>query len=250
MENQLFSLPRFGNYLKKYFIENNRSLRLQFIILTAIFTFIMSLSGGEVDFFSLTAAMYIFAIVTASTLSSCFVPRANKIRFLLVPASQFEKLLAMIVHLYIYIPLMFAVMLFVAQYCAVLVSALFTLSMPEFALPYAGISIDTDMLGLYLLSYVEAVAFYLMGATIFSRHTFLKTTGLWLALGFVMMLLMSIGIAVHAVSVAAFNQIENFENVNSVAVNFLLVLSIVITLLYWAISYLRITEMEVNETKK
>ena len=249
MENQIFSLPRFGNYLKKYFTEY-RSLRLQFIILTAVFTAIFSLSGGESNFFSLSAVMFIYAIVSASTLNAFFTPRANKIKYLLVPASQFEKFLAKVVHLYIYIPLMFAVMLFVAQYCATLVTALFTLSMPEFAWPYAGIEIDTDMLGLYILSYSEAVAFYLMGATIFKRHSFLKTTGLYMALSFVVMLLFSIGIMFHAVSMGAFSQFEQFNDVNTAAGTFIIVLSVVITLLFLAVTYLRITEMEVNETKK
>ncbi len=249
MENQLFSVSRFGNYLMKYFAEF-RSLRLQFIILTACFTVIMSLSGGSVNFFSLSAAMFIFAIVSASSLTAFFTPRISKIKFLLVPASQFEKFLTMLVHLYLYIPVMFAVMLFVAQYCAMLVTALFTLSAPQLAMPYAGVSIDTDLLGMYILSYVECVAFYLMGATIFTRHSFLKTTGLSLVLGFVVMLLMLVGVTFHALSSGAYSQLDAFNDVDSAAGTFIIVFSVLASLLYLAIAYMRITEMEVNETKK
>lgn len=249
MENQLFSVSRFGNYLMKYFAEF-RSLRLQFIILTACFTVIMSLSGGSVNFFSLSVAMFIFAIVSASSLTAFFTPRINKIKFLLVPASQFEKFLTMLVHLYLYIPVMFAVMLFVAQYCATLVTALFTLSIPQFTLPYAGVSIDTDLLGMYSLSYVGGVAFYLMGATIFTRHSFLKTTGLSLVLGFVVMLLMLVGVTFHALSSGAYSQLDAFNDVDSAAGTFIIVFSVLVSLMYLIIAYMRIAEMEVNETKK
>lgn len=248
MGNQIFSFQRFGNYLMKYFTEY-RSLRLQFIILTVIFTALMSISGGEMNFFSLSAAMYIFAIVTASYFTAFFSPRASKIKFLLIPVSQFEKFLAMLVHLYIYIPLMFAVMLLVAQYCATLLSALLTLTAPHFALPYAGVSIPSEVLGLYTLSYMEGVAFYLMGATIFKRFSFLKTTGLWLAMGMVFMLLMTIATVFHAVSAGAFNHYSEFETVNSTASNFFIVISLVVTILFLIVAYMRITEMEVNETK-
>ncbi len=249
MENQLFSVSRFGNYMIKYFAEF-RSLRLQFIILTACFTVIMSLSGGSVSFFSLSAAMFIFAIVQASSLSAFFTPRINKIKFLLVPASQFEKFMVVLVHLYLYIPLMFAVMLFVAQYCAILVTSLFTLSIPQFTLPYAGVSIDTDLLGMYCLSYVGGVAFYLMGATIFARHSFLKTTGLSLVMGFIVMLLMSVSVLFHALKIGAYGGFDAFDDVDSAAGNFMIGISVLASLLYLAIAYMRITEMEVNETKK
>ena len=62
MENQIFSLGRFTAYLKKYLSEN-RSIRLQFIILTGVFSALLAISGGSMNFFNLTAAMFIFAII-------------------------------------------------------------------------------------------------------------------------------------------------------------------------------------------
>lgn len=250
MDNQIFSLNRFGSYLLKYFSEY-RSLRLQLLILTGVFTTLMCITGGSLSFYGvITPAMFIFAIVTATHMGSMFNPRANKIKFLLTPVSKLEKLLAMVVHLYILVPVMFAVSIFVAQYMAMLLVALFSLSLPHFEWPYAGIVVDTTALGLYVMSYVSGVAFYLMGTTIFTRHTFLKTTGLLLLLNFVFGALMSVAIGMHAFSVGAFTNFENFELVDEVGGNFLVVMTVVVTLLYLGIAYMRIAEMEVNETKK
>lgn len=249
MENQIFSFNRFGSYLKKYFAEY-RALRLQFIIITALFTAIMSMGGGETSLYFITTVMFIFAIVSATQMTALFTPRANKIKFLLAPASQFEKLMAMVVHLFLYIPLMFVVSVFIAQYCSMLVIALFSLSWPQFDVPFAVVNGSAGALGIYALSYITAVSFYLMGATIFTRHTFLKTTGLALILGFVFSALMSVAIGMHAFSVGAFTDYDNFEMVNNAGGNFIIVMSVVVTILYLGIAYMRISEMEVNETKK
>ena len=250
MENQIFSLKRFGSYLCKYFSEY-RSLKLQFIVLTGIFTAIMCLTGGIISFYGvITPAMFIFPLVAASRMSSMFALRANKIKFLLTPVSALEKLLAMVFHLYIVVPLMFVVSLFVSQYAAMFITALFSLSWPHFQWPYAGVEFDPSYLGLYALSYIGSSAFYLMGATIFTRHTFLKTTALALALSFVTGALMSVAIGMQAFSVGAFTNFENFELVDEVGGNFLVVMSVIVTLLYLGIAYMRIAEMEVNETKK
>lgn len=250
MENQIFSLNRFNTYLKKYLSEN-RSIRIQFIILAGVFAAIMSMSGGEINFFSLTAAMFIFGIVLASTFSSYFNTRVNKIQFMLTPASQFEKFLAMVLHLYVAVPVMFAVVLLIAQYAAILVVALFTLSLPQFTLPYAGIEIDSSLLMPYISSYCSAVAFYLLGATLFTRNTFLKTTGLSLLLSFVVSVLIGISGALHFISLAAMTNLQHLQNADfQLYQNAGYVVSAIITLLFLYIAYMRMCEMETNETKK
>lgn len=250
MENQIFSLNRFNNYLKKYFSEN-RSIRLQFIILTGVFAALMCITDGSMGFFNLSAAMFIFAIILASGFSAYFNNRANKIKFMLTPVSQLEKFLAMVLHLYIAVPIMFAVVLFVAQYVSILVTALFTLSMPRFTMPYAEVEISKDLLLPYFISYFSAVAFYLMGAMIFTHHSFLKTTGLALVLGFVISILVSISGALHLFSLAA---MENLYQLQSADFNAYLnagyVVSVIIIILFLYIAYMRMCEMETNETKK
>lgn len=249
MENQIFSFGRFTAYLKK-FLSEYRSLRLQFVILTGVFAAIMSISGGAVSFFMLTACLFIFAIVAASSFSAYFSTRVNKIKFLLTPASQFEKLAAMVLHLYIGIPVMFAVSLLIAQYVSILVVSLFTLSAPHFTVPYAGIGWDADFAVPFIISYITSVAMYLMGATIFTRHSFLKTTGLSMLVGFVTSILLAIATMLQFVNLAVVEQIEPYHVAETPFYTVLWVLSVVMTILYLVIAYMRIGEMEANETKK
>lgn len=246
MMYEIFNVERFKNYAVKFYAEF-RSLRLQWIIMTGFWAAVMCISRGEVDFFTLTLFLFVFSIVSASRMSAFFTTRANKIRFLLTPASHFEKLLVMVLHHFLVIPVMYAVSLFIAQYCATLITALLTLSVPHFTLPYAGIDIDTDLLGLFVLHYFNAVAFYLMGATIFTRHSFLKTTGVSMIVGFIFSILMMIAGTLHVLNTAAFEQLSDMSNMGG---HFICVLSVIFTILFLVVAYMRLTEMEVNETKK
>ena len=249
MENQILSFSRFGAYLMKYFSEY-RALRLQFVVLTAVFTAMMWLMKGAFGFFTIATVMFIFSVITASRMSALFCTRVHKIKFLLAPASHLEKVLAMAVHLYVYIPLMFAVSIFVAQYAAMLLTALFSLSWPHFEWPYAGIDFNASLVGIYVIQYVGACAFYMMGATLFTRHTFLKTTALALGLGFLFTILMSVGIGLHFVSLLSIDQLGAAEALGSKGSLFIILFSLLISLLYWGVTYFRITEMEVNEIRK
>lgn len=249
MENQIFSMARFGAYLKKFFAEY-RNLHLQFIIMTGLLTFFMFVNGGRLSFVFLTFVLFVFAISSATRMSVLFSERAKKIKFLLVPASQFEKLLAMVVYLYIYIPLMYIAALFLAQYCASIITAMFALTWPHFEMPFAAVEIYNDLLIPYIMSYMTAVSFYLMGATIFTKHSFLRTTCLALAVGLIFTVFTSMGVAMHAFSVAMMSRFDNFGAVIGSGATFLSVMNIVVTLLFLAITYMRITEMEANETKK
>ena len=250
MENQIFSFGRFTAYLKKYFSEN-RSIRLQLIILAGVFGALMSISGGSINFFNLSAAMFIFAIVLASSFSAFFNTKANKIKFMLTPVSQLEKFMAMVVHLYVVVPIMFAVVLFIAQYVAILVTALFTLSMPQFTMPYAGVEINKELLCPYLISYFSATAFYLMGAMIFTRHAFLKTTGLSMLLGFIISMLVAITGTLQLVNLAAMERLQQLPDTDfGVYQNVGYVISVIMIMLFLFIGYMRMCEMETNETKK
>jgi hypothetical protein len=138
----------------------------------------------------------------------------------------------------------------VAQYAAMLLTALFSLSWPHFEWPYAGIDFNGSLVGIYVIQYVGACAFYMMGATLFTRHTFLKTTALALGLGFLFTILMSVGIGLHFVSLVSIDQLGAAEALGSKGSLFIIIFSLLISLLYWGVTYFRITEMEVNEIRK
>lgn len=246
----IFSPQRFGMYLVKFYAEM-RSLRFQFVALSAALTLVLLMSGVyELSFGVFAMTLIVFAASVAASMSSMFAPRANKIKFMLTPVSQFEKFLAMALHLYVAVPLLFALSMIFAQYLAALLMGLITSSAPQFTAPLSMVSwSDAGMV--FVGFYVLIVAFYLMGAVVFVKHSFLKTTGIAFAVMIVFVIvfftyILSLLTNLNAgnVNEGYFSSLgENIKMIASIAVS-------VLTLIFLFISYLRITEMEVNETKR
>ncbi|HIX44856.1 MAG TPA: hypothetical protein H9982_01410 [Candidatus Barnesiella excrementipullorum] len=263
--NQIFSPARFGAYAMRFVSQKSKNCLLMYVVVTGILACLMVLGGQSIDFFLTTAVLFIVAILEASRFSNNVEPRSMKIRFLLVPASQFEKMLASVLYLFIAVPLLYVVALFVAQYVAMFLVALFTLTPPQWAAPFHAVSINSDMLPWFCLSYYSSVSFYLMGATIWTRNTFLKTTVVNLLLGLVALIVISISAmaftlqsdiisALGSISYTNDNIARLSQNVRydmgSVFVTFGYIVSILFTLGYLVIAYLRIADFEVNETKR
>ena len=113
--NQIFSPARFGAYAMRFVSQKSKNCLLMYVVVTGILACLMVLGGQSIDFFLTTAVLFIVAILEASRFSNNVESRSMKIRFLLVPASQFEKMLASVLYLFIAVPLLYVVALFVAQ---------------------------------------------------------------------------------------------------------------------------------------
>lgn len=249
---QLFSCKRFWAYLRVFYIESKYNLMLKFALLSFAVGFVMSISGNSLNFVTLTAMLFIFAIVTANSYSINFVQRVNKIKFLLIPVSHFEKFLAMVLHLFVVIPIFYLLVLLVAQYLAVFITAIITLSMPQFTLPYANIALTSDVLPVFAMSYASAVSFYLLGSTIWRSNHFLKTTLVMFVVGFAFIIFLSLGLA--ATSLRGFmaatpDGLWSLADTGSWIWRATFVLTLFFTILFLYATYVRIKEMEVNETK-
>lgn len=262
--NQIFSPARFGAYAMRFASQKSKNCLLMYAVLTGVLAFLMAI-GQSIDFFPMTAILFIVAIIEASRFSNNIEPRSRKIGFLLVPASQFEKMLASVLYLFIAVPVLYIVALLVAQYVAMFLVALFTLTPPQWAVPFHAVSINSSMLPWFCLSYYSSVSFYLMGATIWTRNTFLKTTVINILLGFAALIVISISAMVFTLQSDIFTALGSISYTNdnifqlsqnvrydmeSVFVAFGYIISILFTLIYLVIAYLRITELEVNETKR
>lgn len=263
--NQIFSPARFGAYAMRFVSQKSKNCLLMYVVVTGVLAILMALGGQSIDFFPMTAILFIVAEVEASRFSNNIEPRSMKIGFLLVPASQFEKMLASVLYLFIAVPLLYIVALLVAQYVAMFLVALFTLTPPQWAAPFHAVTINSDMLPWFCLSYYSSVSFYLMGATIWTRNTFLKTTVVNLLLGFVILIIISISAMAFTLQSDIFTALGSISYTNdnisrlsqnvrydieSVFVTFGYIVSILFTIGYLVIAYLRITELEVNETKR
>lgn len=246
----IFSPQRFGLYLMKFYAEM-RGLKFQFIALTAALTLVLMMSGiYELSFGTFAFMLVAYAAASASSISSMFAQRANKIKFMLTPVSQFEKFMAMILHTYVGVPVLFALSMVAAQYLSTIIMALVNSEMPQFTAPLSMVNWgDAGVVFVYF--YMLTTAFYLMGATLFVRHSFVKSTGII----FVLMIIMAIVFFSYLLSLLANLQSGNLseEYLTTLGTNIKLIASaaiIILTLFFLFITYLRITEMEVNETKR
>lgn len=250
--NQIFSASRFGAYFKKSLSEQSRNLLLRFTIITGLLTFIMATNHNRLDFFTNTAICFIFSTVWASRFSDYFNTRSRKITFLLTPASQFEKFLSAVIHTFIIVPAAYAVTLLCSQYIATLLIAVFTLSSPEWTAPFSVFEIETDLLATFCVSYFSAMAYYILGATIWTRNSFLKTTAMTFAIGISLSMLLSIGftsLTIQQFFISHAIEPALIEQVGSIAWDVLNATSLLFMIAYLAIAYMRISEFEVNETK-
>ncbi len=250
--NQIFSASRFGAYFTKSFSEQSRNMLLRLALITGLLAFIMATNHNRLDFFTNTAICFIFSCVWASRFSDYFNTRSRKITFLLTPASQFEKFLSAVVHTFIIVPTLYAVALLCAQYIATLLIAIFSLSSPEWTVPFSVFEIDADLLVTFCISYFTSMAYYILGATIWSRNSFLKATAITFAIGIIFTLLFSTAIAslaIQKIIISSARELSLIEHAGSIGWNVLCATSLIFMIVYLVIAYIRITEFEVNETK-
>ena len=250
--NQIFSAPRFGAYFKKSFFEQIRNTLLQFVIMTGVLAFVIALNDNRLMFFSNTLIFFIFSVAIASRFSDNFKTRPRKIEFLLTPASQFEKFLSFMIQAFIIVPILYTIAIFFAQYIAILLVAIFRLSAPVWTVPFSVVEIDTDFLAAFSISYFGSVAYYILGSTIWPRNSFLKTTAVTFAIGLVYTLLITISItsiAIQKLFIMNARELSLLHNIGSIAWTVTCIASILLTIIYLVIAYVRVTEFEVNETK-
>lgn len=246
--NQIFSAPRFGAYFKKSFFEQWRSMLLQFVILTGVLSIVIATNGNRLYFHINMTIFFIFSTIKACRFSDYFKTRPRKIEFLLTPASQFEKFASFAVYSFAAVPIMYAMSVFCAQYAAMLLTAVYKLSAPEWSVPFSIVEMRVAALKVFFISFFGNVSYYILGATIWPRNSFLKSTAVSFAIGLVLMLVMIAG-----VSSTAFRQIVVMNTINfsepAAWWNVLCTISVVLSVVYLAIAYVRVTEFEVNETK-
>ncbi len=245
----IFDMKRFLLYVKKFYKEM-RNLRFQFIALSSVLGIIVFLDNAFVSNTTFILPLMIYAVVSASSMSALFTNRVRKIRFLLTPASQFEKFLTMVLHLFVTVPLIYTTSLIIAQYCATIIWAFIYKTTLVLPLPLSTIDWSNDGMGAFASFYSLSVSFYLMGATYFTKHSFLKTSGIY----FLLLILFAIAAASLLLNIIVSTGIDPYGKPiisSMVDINTISIICVILfTLLFLFLSYLRITEMEVNETKR
>ena len=110
--NNIFDPARFGKYYLKELNENKKSLLLQAVSFTLVLTIVLfirenTLLDSEKSKLAFSF-IYLIFLMTGAKYSSAFSKqiglRSNKVMYLMVPSSTFEKFLTQIINITILFP--------------------------------------------------------------------------------------------------------------------------------------------------
>ncbi|MFR1236151.1 MAG: hypothetical protein ACLSC9_07435 [Barnesiella sp.] len=262
--NNIFDPARFGKYYLKELNENKKSLLLQAVSFTLVLTIVLfmrenTLLDSEKSKLAFSF-IYLIFLMTGAKYSSAFSKqiglRSNKVMYLMVPSSTFEKFLTQIINITILFPSLFIASLFIAQYLSPLFYSLFWGGEIIFRVPFEGIYPYYGEDNIYgsgtILSffYISTVSLFLLGATIWQKNSFLKTFISLIGIHVLFTICMSIFV-VHTDLTSIINMISlNLLEADTEKIKIFAKLSYTLfILIIWIISYIRLSELEINETK-
>ncbi len=264
--NNIFSFRRFGNYCLKQVNEWKRGLFLQFISLAGVFTVFMLVfrfddgdqpyiaSGGAQ--FIIWMSFFVYIAKMSSNLSTQITPRSRLVLYLTVPASTFEKYMTHLLWVLVLYPFIFFSGILVAQYASEFLSSLIWQQSFNPGLPLEGLfstwSQELDFYGINALWAwtLSIVAIFTLGATIWKRGAFLKTIAAMVMInivsGFIWIISISrsdlVGLAMSIENLTIFDNEQEFMNA-------LIFVSYITVAVFALVGYMRMKELEVNETK-
>ncbi len=267
--NNIFSFRRFGNYCLKQVNEWVRGIFLQFISLAGIYTILMLVFRfGDNDslhpYIASTEAQamiwlsfFVYIAKMSSNLSVQIGSRSRLTLYLTVPASTLEKYMAHLLSVLVLYPLIFFAGITVAQYGSEFLSTLIRQETFNPGMPLEGCfaiwdNPRVDLFGIrtFWLWTFSIVTLFTLGATIWKRGAFLKTIAAMVMINviavFVLIVSINSGELVgFAMMIDNFSFVENEEDI----MNILVFSSYISVVVFALIGYMRMKELEVNETK-
>ncbi len=262
--NQVFNIRRFGNYCLKQVGEWMRGLFLHFISLAGVFTVLMLVfrfeegdqpyitsSGAQ---FLIGLSFFVYIAKMSSNLSSQIAPRSRLVLYLTVPVSTLEKYLAHLLSVLLLYPFIFFAGILVAQYTSEFIASLVWQHSFNPGMPLEGFfsmwSQELDLYGINALGAwtLSIVALFTLGATIWKRSAFLKTIAAMVLINIVTVFIwiVSIGKGGASIGVVVLSIIDSKQDVMRV----LVLLTYVTIAVFTLVGYMRMKELEVNETRK
>ncbi len=264
--NNFFSPRRFGRYCAKQIHEWKRGLLLQFFSLAGIYTILMFLyhpSDGEAPAITSTGihiliwfGFFIYIAKSGSSLAEQIGIRAKRVLYLTVPASTTEKYIAHLLWTCILYPILFFAAIAVAQYASEIVSSTIRDKAFNPGTPLQGVLSFWN--GAYSASMlvsctVNTIVTFTLGATLWQKNSFLKTIVALFLLGIIIISLYTIFLGGDEIEslftfIVIGNYFDSFSNTD-----FLWLLNgvtIVESIVFGYIGYMRIKELEINETKR
>ena len=267
--SNLFNPRRFGLYCSKQIHEWKRGLTLQFLALAGIYTLLMFLFHST-DEEGLTPSIastgtqiiiwlgfFVYIAKSASNLADQIGVRSKRVLYLAVPASTAEKYIAHLLWTVVLYPILFFAAILVAQYASEVFSSAIRNEPFNPGAPLQGML--TFWSGnLYNVSFLvnytlNTIVVFTLGATLWQKNSFLKTIAACFLLGIIVIIFYTTLLGKEELEsmftyLVVGNYFDSFNNNDFVWI--LNGISAVEYLLFGYIGYMRMKELEINETKR
>ena len=267
--SNLFNPRRFGLYCSKQIHEWKRGLTLQFLALAGIYTLLMFLFHST-DEEGLTPSIastgtqiiiwlgfFVYIAKSASNLADQIGVRSKRVLYLAVPASTAEKYIAHLLWTVVLYPILFFAAILVAQYASEVFSSAIRNEPFNPGAPLQGML--TFWSGnLYNVSFLvnytlNTIVVFTLGATLWQKNSFLKTIAALFLLGIIVIFFYTTLLGKEELeSMFTYLVVGNyFDNFDETSFMWLLNgVSAVEYLIFAYIGYMRMKELEINETKR
>lgn len=267
--SNFFNLKRFGRYCSKQIHEWKRGLLLQFFSLAGIYTLLMFLFHST-DEMGLTPSIastgiqiiiwlgfFVYIAKSASSLADQIGRRSKRVLYLVVPASTAEKYIAHLLWTIVLYPILFFAAILVAQYVSEVASSMIRGEAFNPGTPLQGLLTfwNNNMYSTsFLMNYtINIIVTFTLGATLWQKNSFLKTIAACFLLGIIVIVFYTTLLDKEELeSLFTFlvvgNYLDSFNNNDLVWI--LNGISAVEYLLFGYIGYMRMKELEINETKR
>lgn len=266
--SNFFSLKRFGRYCSKQIHEWKRGLLLQFFSLAGIYTLLMFLfhrtdDQGLIPSIASTGiqiiiwlGFFIYIAKSASSLADQIGVRSKRVLYLVVPASTAEKYIAHLLWTIVLYPILFFAAILVAQYVSEAASSIIRSEAFNPGTPLQGLlTFWNNMYSTsFLVNYtINIIVTFTLGATLWQKNSFLKTIAACFLLGIIVVFFYTNLLDTEELDslftyLVVGNFFKNFDNNDFIWI--LNGISAVEYLLFGYIGYMRMKELEINETKR
>lgn len=268
--SNIFSLKRFGRYCSKQIHEWKRGLLLQFFSLAGIYTLLMFLfhstdEEGLIPSIASTGiqiiiwlGFFVYIAKSASSLADQIGRRSKRVLYLVVPASTAEKYIAHLLWTIVLYPILFFAAILVAQYVSETASSMIRGEAFNPGTPLQGLLTFWNNNNMYSTSFlvnytINIIVTFTLGATLWQKNSFLKTIAACFLLGIIVIIFYTTLLGKEELEsmftyLVVGNYFDSFNNNDFVWI--LNGISAVEYLLFGYIGYMRMKELEINETKR
>ncbi len=259
--NNVINISRLGNYCLKQINEWKRGLFPHFLSIAGVYTVLLFVfrfeakAIGSQPYISSTTAQliiwisfFVYMAKVSSSLSGLIGTRSKQVLYLILPVSAAEKYLAYLLTVLLLYPLIFFAGIAVAQYGSEFIASLVWRQPYCPGLPLEGCFAWNNVF-FYLSCTLHIITIFMLGATYWKQNAFVKTISVCILVNIIQMFLWIVFLTGEDIIIFAVNMyIRNMED-GGRFMSLLTAFSYIPIVVFGFIGYMRLREMEVNETK-